>query len=200
MTLAEKLLAESPQLISDLHLELDRLDTNYVRAKKLQKKARWLPTVFSDGGVDVVRDRDTLFALNMAENRIQVSYYAHLTVVKTPMGDGVYQDLVWKSSLFDTDNKWLPGNVMIGYLLPTYKLLVCDRQQTTGGRRLWLSIIPRALRDGCSVFAWNHATGVAAPIKKISDVNIDTLWGKEESFQVLVRINHGKESLARKSR
>jgi len=173
-------LLESPQLINSLRSALYDENENYALARRLSKRAKFAATVYSEEGTNVKRHGNNLFALAHVEKALHVIYYAKLSKVTTPLGEGIYQNLVWKhyGVAHPTSRK-----VMLDYLLPEYSVLVCDRQQTSDGRRLWLDVAGGAIASGLTVYAWNQGSGQTAPIQSVFDIDLEKTWGHDVSFQ-----------------
>jgi len=167
---------ESPQLIDQLRLALDKSDSNYVQARKLLKKVPYSKVVYTGtGGIPVRRYRNTMFAVT--GNR--VLYYAKLAQQSTPLGNGVYQEMVWRNTAVPS-TVLLAGEVMLGYLLPEYKILLCDRKQTTGGQRLWLTVTATAIEKGHKVYLWH-----TDEFQQVYSAEFDIfgVWGRGKEFQ-----------------
>jgi len=176
----EDALLEAPQLTDPLKSALGDKTENPALAKQLLRRTKYSSTVYSEEGVTVKRYKNNLFALEYVGSVLNVSYYARLSKVMTPLGGGIYQNLVWKryGAAHPSCRK-----LMLDYLLPEYGLLVCDRQQTDDGRRLWLDVAGSALDKGKLVYGWNQATGQTVPIHSTFDIEVEKTWGREVSFQ-----------------
>jgi len=124
------------------------------------------------------------FAMQNKSNTKEIPFFMY-GYLKSLNGHVVFEErLVWKQEGF------LPNYVaslVVEFILPSVKSIVCSNEHTNRGRKLWFKICELARSRGYSVYylSWKENSIV---IEKIKDLDkIPDLWEfKDESSRFLI--------------
>lgn len=186
----------SEQYATQLVEPLDDSLVGYVKkllASRIREKKAKPTTKYHGADVYFLGDKQNGYSILARDN--EILYFVRYEAVKHNKLELGRQVLVW-SNKTDPASAGFAAHIFFDYLLPKYKALIADKQQTSHGQRFWTYAINRALESNLRVYFLNRRTSPneLIELRSIEDAvqHRNDLWGTEaghlRTFAVISQI------------
>lgn len=185
-------LFESPQNTFITNFVLDDRRANALETKKLLDDSRKIPLAAFKNGTHTLYEIGHKFLLvdHTNPNIAYTVYYMKFEVKFNSFLDRqvVQQVMVWADPINSNSEGSIPKHIFFEYLLPRYKTIITDSQQTEDGQRFWGRRVANAFDKGLFVYYVNLLPNrEIVQIKTVQEFKMlaqnKEIWGDEQKHQ-----------------
>lgn len=175
---------ETPQMIGDFDFNLNSNETVASKLARLMDGTEEFITTYNT--LKLYRKRYQIFAVDEKNRETPLAYWVKLADNQVFGVKGITQIGVWRDSA-STRTKDLAKHVLFNVILPEFKVIITDAQQTADGRHFWILRVDDALASGLNVYLAH----VMRPTKFVSIRSMDEftefslsgeIWGTTQKF------------------
>ena len=183
---------EGTRIVPDLELDVPKLEKTFLkRTEKLQASGSW-------NGVPYYELWDRGVGYIVLCSSTELYYFVRYKEIKHNKLRLGRQVLVWRTPNYvSTKPTGFARHVFFNLLLPKYKCLVADQQQTRNGAQFWGYMLTEAFNKNLHVYMFDRRSSpsVLTELHSMNDVeeNRKYLWGadagSERVFAVISKVS-----------
>lgn len=185
------LLIEKPQDIESISiesLENDKLNQKEYHATTKSRKYKFVYNYNQNNIYELyIADNLILEAINHRSQRIDYLSKLEIQSIDFIKDEFVTQVIVWRN-IHNPNVKGIALSVMLNYLLPKYKNIMCDEMRTELGKNLWLEFIAICYQHKLHVYFINFETKTINKLLTHRDfINLyqsnECPWNSKENYK-----------------